>query len=118
MAKLSGANLPDWLAQWAMNRGAIEDPSASAPSASSSGLFDQPVIRRRRPPEVVDNWNDPTPSPVLDSYPTSWADFRRDMGNIPGQLWKDISNIPESLGELATGASSMYNDAGRSVKED
>jgi len=117
MAKLSGANLPDWLAQWAMNRGAIEDPSTSAPSASSSGLFDQPVIRRRRPPEG-DNWNEYEPSPVLDSYPTSWADFRRDMGNIPGQLWKDISNIPESLGELATGASSMYNDAGRSVKED
>ena len=72
MAKLSSANLPDWLAQWAMNRGAIEDPSAS--SASSSGLFDQPVIRRRRPPEG-DNWNEYEPSPVLDSYPTRLGRF-------------------------------------------
>lgn len=115
MAKLSSANLPDWLAQWAMNRGAIEDPSAS--SASSSGLFDQPVIRRRRPPEG-DNWNEYEPSPVLDSYPTSWADFRRDMGNIPGQLMEDISNIPESLGELLDGASNMFKESGKSVKED
>lgn len=117
MAKLSSANLTDWLAQWAMNRGAIENPSTSV---ASSGLFDQPVIRRRRPAERMDDESDDSwmneTSPVLDSYPTNWADFRRDMGNIPGQLMEDISNIPKNIGELATGASSLFNDAGRSVK--
>ena len=117
MAKLNSTNLPDWLAQWAMNRGAIENPSTSV---ASSGLFDQPVIRRRRPVESIDDGSDDSwmyeTSPVLDSYPTSWADFRRDMGNIPGQLMEDISNIPKNIGELATGASSLFNDAGRSVK--
>ena len=120
MAKLSSANLPDWLAQWAMNRGAIENPSP-APLVASSGLFDQPVIRRRRPAERMDDESDDSwmneTSPVLDSYPTSWADFRRDMGNIPGQLMEDVSNIPKNLGELLDGASSMYNDAGESIEK-
>lgn len=118
MAKLSSANLTDWLAQWAMNRGAIENPSTS--SASSNGLFDQPVIRRRRPDERMDDGSDDSwmneTSPILDSYPTSWADVRRNLSNIPGQLMEDVSNIPKNIGELATGASSMFNDAGRSVK--
>ena len=88
MAKLSSANLTDWLAQWAMNRGAIENPSTS--SASSNGLFDQPVIRRRRPDERMDDGSDDSwmyeTSPVLDSYATSWEDVGRDLSNIPGQF--------------------------------
>jgi len=40
------------------------------------------------------------------------------MGNIPGQLMEDISNIPESLGELLDGASNMFKESGKSVKED
>lgn len=118
MAILSSANLPDWLAQWAMNRGAIENPSTSG---ASSGLFNQPVIRRRRPAERMDDGSDDSwmyeTSPVLDSYATSWEDVRRDLSNIPGQFMEDVSNIPKNLGELLDGASSMFKDAGESIEK-
>jgi len=115
MAKLNSANLPDWLAQWAMNRGAIENPSTSG---TSSGLFDQPVIRRRRPDERMDDGSDDSwmneTSPVLDSYPTSWADVGRDISNIPGQFMEDITEFGNSL---IDGASSMFKDAGKSIEK-
>lgn len=118
MAILSSANLPDWLAQWAMNRGAIENPSTSG---ASSGLFNQPVIRRRRPAERMDDGSDDSwmyeTSPVLDSYATSWEDVGRDLSNIPGQFMEDVSNIPKNLGELLDGASSMFKDAGESIEK-
>ena len=116
MAKLSSANLTDWLAQWAMNRGAIENPSTS--SASSNGLFDQPVIRRRRPDERMDDGSDDSwmyeTSPVLDSYATSWEDVGRDLSNIPGQFMEDITEFGNSL---IDGASSMFKDAGKSIEK-
>jgi hypothetical protein len=115
MAKLNSTNLPDWLAQWAMNRGAIENPSTSV---ASSGLFDQPVIRRRRPVESIDDGSDDSwmyeTSPVLDSYPTSWEDVGRDLSNIPGQFMEDITEFGNSL---IDGASSMFKDAGKSIEK-
>lgn len=148
MAKLSDANLPDWLAQWAMNRGAIEDPS------SSSGLFDQPVIRRRRPAERMDDesddsWMDSGRSNQYVSSPTSpTASFPQQvmldptdrlftLAGVRGQPYdysqfgydgknneRDIEGWNKYYNDKASeenslidGASSMYNDAGRSIEK-
>ena len=99
MAKLSGANLPDWLAQWAMNRGAIDDPSLDS-SASSSGLFDQPLIRRRRPEmmddERDDSWMDSGRSDqYVSSSPTASSNNQLNMGEVLNQELYDIDRGPE-----------------------
>lgn len=98
MAKLSGANLPDWLAQWAMNRGAIDDPSLDS-SASSSGLFDQPLIRRRRPEmmddERDDSWMDSGRSDqYVSSSPTASSNNQLNMGEVLNQELYDIDRGP------------------------
>jgi hypothetical protein len=98
MAKLSGANLPDWLAQWAMDRGAIDDPSLDS-SASSSGLFDQPMIRRRRPEmmddERDDSWMDSGRSDqYVSSSPTASSNNQLNMGEVLNQELYDIDRGP------------------------
>ena len=98
MAKLSSANLPDWLAQWAMNRGAIDDPSLDS-SASSSGLFDQPMIRRRRPEmmddESDDSWMDSGRSDqYVSSSPTASSNNQLNMGEVLNQELYDIDRGP------------------------
>jgi hypothetical protein len=103
MAKLSGANLPDWLAQWAMDRGAIDDPSLDS-SASSSGLFDQPMIRRRRPEmmddERDDSWMDSGRSDqYVSSSPTASSNNQLNMGEVLNQELYDIDRGPGVINE-------------------